>query len=323
MMKSIEQQDCGISDNPDLHKIAPMYTEGWGEYYKVIAGELEYLIIPAAGGRVIPLTFNGKSMVRYDEAKFGKLSIQDVSAKSSIQECIEKYTNLGGRVVWLAPQNKWEENGNRRNWPPPTAFEGKWELASFESDSMMLTSEHYKGLQISQHIFFTQKNSIKTVLTVENLSEYSMEDRISIWTVTQFMPSGYFELLTDKNTTIDIYDDFHGYNTSQELEDGGVIEQQEGKLLVYVSGKPSRKDHVKFGVSVPAYSYVLDGVTYTAARFGDGLVNEIFPHGKGKSPVEIYINPGCYAEGELTSPLKKLDPKEKFSVTELINFING
>ena len=133
--------------------------------YRLSGGQVEAVVVPSLGGRIMEFRLKGGENSLYSPAK---------------PETMGGWQNHGGDKVWFAPQSLW-------SWPPDPWLEQKaHEVISVEDGSITLQSPASEawGLQITRTIR-VHPTEPKLILTTTLTNLWQRTIRVSPWQVVQ------------------------------------------------------------------------------------------------------------------------------------------
>lgn len=141
------------------------FVKKHADKYVLTRDDITYTVIPAVGGRIESLQFQGSETLLTPEPGSDNL-------------------NQWGNVFWPSPQADW-------GWPPAPAFDNEPYKVSANKDFLILTSaiEPKTQLQFEKHYGFSKaSNSVHIRYRVYNRSDKST--KFAPWEVTRFPAAG-------------------------------------------------------------------------------------------------------------------------------------
>ncbi len=281
---------CGPDSRHKPAKIEQVTYHGWANSLRLSSEQAEVIVVPQIG-RVMSFRLrDGENVFWEDRSLDGQRG--DATGK--------EWVNFGGDKTWPAPEAEWGKYTGRKQWMPPTGFDGLPCVATITNNEVLLTSpvdSHY-GVRTLRHIRLVGSQlSIKT--TYERVS--GEPSKIGIWVITQFkeperilvpmkadsiFTNGYFKFGNEPWPQLQVYG-----NRIQIVRDPTTPHKMGSDLgrLIWVGEKET---------------CVVSSARVTGAEYPD----------RGAS-AEVYTNPDPkkYIELELLGPLSLMKPGDRIS----------
>lgn len=267
---------------------------GWADAYRVSNGPVTVSVVPAAGGRVLEFSLDGRQALWVNPALRGKLF--PVPSRPTTWE---NWRNYGGYKLWPAPQSLWPKSVGEG--PDPFLDGGAASVELLPRRGLRLTGAPSldMGLLFIRELELDAKTGVLTVQQrLRNIGPKPVD--WSIWDVTQIPAPAWVFFPANPNSPHPNGILPLGGGQNQWTNQGGLI------LTEYkgVSGK--------IGADSPAgwMAGVIGDLAYIK-RFPPRRADASYPD-KG-STVEVYTSDKSlsYIEMEVLGPIVHLEPGEE------------
>ncbi|HEY0550115.1 MAG TPA: hypothetical protein VGF13_10990, partial [Verrucomicrobiae bacterium] len=166
---------CGSRGGPEPAKIDRVAYHGWANAVRLTSAHAEVIVVPEIG-RVMSFRLrDGENVFWEDRSLDGKRG--NTAGK--------EWVNFGGDKTWPAPEAEWSKYTGRKQWMPPTGFDGLLCVVTITNNEVVLTSpvdSHYGIRSIRNIRLWGSQLSINT--TYERVSGEA--SKLGIWVITQF-----------------------------------------------------------------------------------------------------------------------------------------
>jgi len=168
--------------------IDPFQIYGW-QGQRLSCGPLKVVLVPAIGGRIISLRFEGKEFLYTQKEHAGETfdfsNDQDLAARKKELG----FRLWGGDKTWVAPQSEWQEG-----IPPLELDAGNYALTWEEGGVAVMTSPVCRetGLRIVRKVRLDEEMTLHVREELHNTTS-DRTIRKGIWNVTQILrPCTFF-----------------------------------------------------------------------------------------------------------------------------------
>ncbi len=287
--------------------IDPIELHAW-QGWRLKSGPLSLVIIPAIGGRILSVRFEGKELLYAPKDLAGQVFDFSTTTDLNAQKKELGFRIWGGDKTWVAPQASWTEG------VPPLELDAGTYALTWEEQTAVMTSPVCRetGLQIVRKVKIDKEAIVYLEEEFHNKTDQPILK--GIWNVTQvprpcefFIPArkGAFRSYHHEDKTLpemkSFFKEEHGWteifcHQPMLFKCGGI--PTEGKVLIKMPlGGPKEIVWLK--------SFALDPQATYAHR----------------SAVEIFnADTADYAEVELHAPLVEIKPGEHISFAQQWHF---
>ncbi|MCC5843993.1 MAG: hypothetical protein JJU05_07065 [Verrucomicrobia bacterium] len=272
------------------------------QWESVLVLSNEHLTVKAVPdiGRIIHLSrTGGPNLLRQDS---------DLIGITKVPEGRWAWNNHGGDWLWPVAQDRWEQLGVERRWPPPALFEyAPWTGAILEDNRirLQLSVGDPLNIDISRTLSFDDNRPNVLIIQQSILRTAPSDIPVCLWQISQMADVGDAEMEIPENTR---HPQGVHFIQGPDLEDGALLRKGE---TLYVQTQKAKG--AKLGT---------DGTRISGTSPAGRLIVEVI---NGDEPGEL-PDGGCalalavgrqgeYAELETMSVEKVLAPGEKLKNT--------
>lgn len=280
-----------------MHKIVSY--KGWDDTHILSEGDLQIVIIPTIGGRIISMEYFGEEFCRQNESSFGKVSEQSGG----------DWLNWGGDFDWIGPQESWNTDG----WPPPYMIDSApWKVSEYNDSSIALQSEPCNlGISLQKKIIISD-GQLRIIKTMTNCSNESKT--FGIWNITQVKTKGIVSvpIVDFDQNDMKVFLNPSG-NTVESLVNSDIVKISDNELAFDES-----KGNFKVGLisSIGQIRYELNGLIMD--KLIESQPNVKYPH---NCNIEVYRDEKSgYTELEQLWKMESLMPGESCTAEQKIVF---
>ena len=163
-------------------------SRGLLDVYWLSRGDLRLGLVPALGGRLLSLSYQGVELLWRNPALLdAALQPLDGRVPAPNSGRMGDWVNYGGDKTWPAPQG-WEHDGQWPGPPDPVLDSGPY-VTTVSGESVTMTSkpDRRTGLRLSRTFSLTPEG-YELVLRAENAGDRTV--RWALWNVTQLPGDG-------------------------------------------------------------------------------------------------------------------------------------
>ena len=289
-------------------QVNPFQLHGW-QGHRINCGAVSLVFVPAIGGRIVSLRFEGKELLFMHKEIAGQVfdfsTVEDLNAhKREIG-----FRLWGGDKTWIAPQREWQEGV-----PPLELDAGNYAL-TWEGMQAVMTSPVCRetGLQIVRRIHVDEEQTVHLSEEIKNMTA----DRVirkGIWNVTQILRPCVFYVQARKQAFRSYH---HDDSTLPEVKD--IFIENDGWVEI-----PCRNNTLFKCGGIPTDGQVLIKMPLGGPKEVVWLktfaldAQAEYAH---RSAVEVYnSDQHNYAELEIHAPLVTLEPSASVSLQQQWRF---
>ncbi len=271
-------------------KMERINYKGWQGSYRLSAGDVSLVVVPAIGGRIMEYSRGGVNICWENEAEAGKVHSPN-----------EEWVNYGGYKTWQAPQDKWREKWD--GWPPDMALAYGPAKADVTADGVLRLvgsrSEKY-GLYFTREISLAADGKVVLKQGLHSLAD--QEQAWAVWDVTQVNAPGVAFFPAFKKSEYEggfrCWDDKAKGSGQFRVEDGLVIAAWDGLTQAKIGGRGE----------AGWIAYVCEGLVYLKKYDYDAKGE----YSDGGTSAQVYTNTKDvpYVEIEALGPLKRMKKGE-------------
>lgn len=275
------------------------------KYYQLNSQDLKLSLVPAIGGRILSLSFQGQELLYRQENLVDE--VYDFNGKNLLEEKKRLGFRLwGGDKTWVAPQAAWE-----LGIPPLELDAGQYTIHPVEYGYRM-ESPHCRetGLKIIRQVLLigSQVHLTESILNIS-------DKRVScgVWNVTQIKRPCYFHIPAHQDAIRSYHHEDPTLPPVEDLlwkDDQYKIECSNNQLFKY-GGFPQQG-------SITTLIPRIDGSMISWRRAFEMDITADYAH---RSAIEIFNSPDQpYAEAEVHAPSVDLKPGAMTSLSQCWTF---
>lgn len=207
-------------------------------------------ILPAVGGRVVSLSFNGSGNLLLSDS----LKWNESDEKRIRPDPFQDFKTYNGQIVWVGPQDEWwlhqSVNNLRKmqkaNWPPDPYLEfGKFNITGLSCNSIEMVGPEspVSGLQLNKKIKIDENEITKFQVCAKNIRKVNVS--WDLWLLTRLPAKSVCFIPIDKTKDFRV--------EGKETEHSEVLPVDTS--LGYFSFVPVNPDSGKFNRYGKAFIY--------------------------------------------------------------------
>ena len=282
---------------------------GWDTYW-LERGPLALGLVPAVGGRIMSLRWNGYELAYTHPDWRGKML--DVSAINDVRTAKRElgFVLWGGDKTWLAPQDRWTDD------PPFLDLDsGAYEVQILNPSAIQMRSPMCRetGIQLTRTVSLGAKPGRWSVRhTMTNCSNGTV--RWGLWAVSMLQRPATVFLPTASPSSHPNGVKSFAFIAGTEAHRPSVIDRR-GRWARVDCTQPGA---FKYGVDAPTADLLafLEGADGTIGHYKSMPVFEGATYGHGCTAEVFNAKAEPYFELELHGPVVNLAPGNEFALTE-------